>query len=76
MFATSCWEYFNCPEKFRNECKVYLSRSERTMLCEGWFKYDPMEGGPAKRGPCAECEILKSMYPEIYSIFQDKSNKK
>jgi len=68
MKATLCWEYFNCPEEYRDKCRVYLSRSDNSMLCEGWFKYNPMVGGPAKRGPCANCDILKSKYPEICSI--------
>lgn len=63
-----CWEFFNCPERFRNKCKVYLNRKKGTMYCEGWIYCDTLIGGPAKRGPCVKCEVSKRSNPELLRL--------
>jgi hypothetical protein len=66
--SVSCWEYFNCPKHFREKCPVYLDYTFNQPYCEGWFLFNPLEGGPAKRGPCYKCEMLKSVCPEMEMI--------
>ena len=65
-----CWEYFDCSEESKKECIVYQSRNDKTIFSECWFKYNTLEGGPAKRGPCYKCDILRKSYPEICEIFE------
>jgi hypothetical protein len=62
-----CWEFFDCPQKYRGECPVYLKHKMSNVFFEGWLepKIDSTIGGPAKRGPCCNCEIFKKRYPDI-----------
>jgi len=63
-----CWEYFNCPKNIRNTCLVYLYNLRKSPFCEGWFIFKDQTGGPAGRGPCYSCDIVKNIYPEIKSM--------
>ena len=56
-----CWEYFKCPNKHKNKCDEY----QNNKSCNGWYILDDKNGGPAKRGPCKDCEYLKLLYPNI-----------
>ncbi len=66
-----CWEYFDCEEKFRKICPVYLQHTINFPFCEGWFIFKSKQGGPAKRGPCSECDVFTSYYPEIKTLLQE-----
>ena len=64
----SCWEYFQCPRDIRDTCLVYLHNQRKSPFCEGWFIFKNKTGGPAGRGPCYSCEMVKKFYPEIESM--------
>jgi hypothetical protein len=66
-----CWKLFDCPEEIKNKCKVYLEFKRGIDFCGGWMHYNSLVGGPAKRGPCMQCEMTKRMLPEIYEIEND-----
>lgn len=70
--SIKCWKYFNCPKQYRNICSVYHTRKTCSILFEGWFEYNPLVGGPAKRGPCVKCDILKISCPNAYSYFEER----
>jgi hypothetical protein len=67
----SCWELFGCPENIHKKCKVYLNSIKETSLDGGWLYYDTLVGGPAKRGPCANCEMIRRNYPEFAKLVRD-----
>jgi len=66
-----CWEFFDCPENIRDNCKVYLNWKHGISMMEPWLHYDPSIGGPAKRGPCIECRMTSILFPEIANLFDD-----
>jgi len=63
----ACWELFNCQQKYRERCPVYRQFKMSKSYFEGWLDIDinSLEGGPAKRGPCAECPIFLNKHPEL-----------
>lgn len=60
-----CWDFFDCPKKFRDKCYVYKNYHLDKDNVDCWFLTDWIDGGPAKRGPCYKCPIFKANYPEI-----------
>ena len=53
----NCWEYFNCSESTKKQCSAFhIGRGEKKFTDCYIFIKDCRVGGPAKNGPCAECE--------------------
>lgn len=67
-----CWIYFDCSKKFRDQCPIYQNRKKNEADYDCWFEadIDILKGGPAKRGPCYGCDMMKARYPELQSFFE------
>ena len=63
-----CWEYFKCSELSKKKCPAYKRGSVDKKFRECWlFINDNLNGGPEKKGPCANCEWLLK-YTSNFSI--------
>lgn len=72
-----CWTYFDCSKKVRDQCPIYQNGKMNKANYDCWFDadIDITKGGPAKRGPCYECDVMKTRYPELQSFFEKKQKK-